>query len=113
MQPQRIQRKRTKGWRMPENTTYVGRPSKWGNKYTVSLNPEGRWIVTNINTDVVISSALTQRDAKQIACNMFKALIHETRPDLTELKGKNLACWCKPGDPCHADLLLEYANATN
>jgi len=26
------------------------------------------------------------------------------------LKGKNLACWCKPGEPCHADVLLEIAN---
>jgi len=27
------------------------------------------------------------------------------------LAGKNLACWCHPGDPCHADVLLELANA--
>ena len=27
------------------------------------------------------------------------------------LAGKNLACWCKPGTPCHADVLLEIANA--
>lgn len=25
------------------------------------------------------------------------------------IRGKNLACWCKPG-PCHADVLLEFAN---
>ncbi len=30
---------------------------------------------------------------------------------LAELRGKNLACWCKPGEPCHADVLLELANA--
>lgn len=29
--PKRIQRKRTKGWRMPEGAIYVGRPTKWGN----------------------------------------------------------------------------------
>lgn len=33
--PQRIQRKRIGGWRMPENTTYVGRGSKFGNPYRV------------------------------------------------------------------------------
>lgn len=33
--PRRIQRRRTKGWRMPENTVYVGRGSKWGNPYRV------------------------------------------------------------------------------
>ena len=25
--------------------------------------------------------------------------------------GKNVACWCKPRDPCHGDILLEIANA--
>lgn len=33
MNPVRVQRKRTKGWRMPENTVYVGRGSKWGNPF--------------------------------------------------------------------------------
>lgn len=27
-----------------------------------------------------------------------------------DLRGHNLACWCKPGTPCHADVLLEIAN---
>ena len=34
-------------------------------------------------------------------------LVAEAR---TELRGKNLACWCKLTDPCHADVLLEIAN---
>lgn len=29
---------------------------------------------------------------------------------LLELRGKNLACWCKLNQPCHADVLLEIAN---
>lgn len=29
---------------------------------------------------------------------------------LPELRGKNLACWCKPGAPCHAEVLLDLAN---
>lgn len=29
---------------------------------------------------------------------------------LERLRGMDLACWCKPGDPCHADVLLELAN---
>jgi hypothetical protein len=28
-----------------------------------------------------------------------------------ELAGRDLCCWCAPGDPCHADVLLEIANA--
>jgi hypothetical protein len=27
-----------------------------------------------------------------------------------ELRGKNLACWCEPGAPCHADVLMKVAN---
>ena len=35
----RIQKKRTKGWRMPENAKYIGRPTKWGNPFR--LTPDG------------------------------------------------------------------------
>lgn len=31
--PLRIQRKRSKGWKMPEGAVYVGRPTKWGNPF--------------------------------------------------------------------------------
>ncbi|MFI7446038.1 DUF4326 domain-containing protein [Nonomuraea sp. NPDC049714] len=24
-----------------------------------------------------------------------------------ELAGKDLACWCRPGDPCHGDVWLD------
>ena len=34
--PHRIQRKRTRGWKMPANTVYVGRPTIWGNPFRVS-----------------------------------------------------------------------------
>ena len=39
MSPQRIQRQRTKGWRMPEGAVYVGRPTKWGNPFEAYLCP--------------------------------------------------------------------------
>jgi hypothetical protein len=85
MKPQRIQRRRTKGWRMPENTIYVGRGSKWGNPHT-------------------FENSGSVHPALRFAC--------ETAPllDLTELRGKNLACWCPLDEPCHADVLLEFAN---
>jgi hypothetical protein len=31
--------------------------------------------------------------------------------DINELHGKSLACWCRLDGPCHADVLLERANA--
>ena len=33
MTPKRIQRQRTKGYRMPEGAVYVGRPTRWGNPF--------------------------------------------------------------------------------
>ena len=36
--PIRVQRKRTKGWKAPENTVYVGRPTRWGNQFKVGNN---------------------------------------------------------------------------
>ncbi len=46
MQPVRIQRKRSRGWKMPENTVYVGRPTKWGNGFSVT-GEKGHWFVLN------------------------------------------------------------------
>lgn len=31
--PERIQRQRTKGWRLPDGAIYVGRPTRWGNPF--------------------------------------------------------------------------------
>ncbi|MGK5737300.1 DUF4326 domain-containing protein [Micromonospora sp. URMC 103] len=95
--PKRIQRQRTKGWRMPENTVYVGRPSRWGNAYRLRNAPldhpnPHQWLV----------------DAHRSWlnwCGPIKAA--EIR---TYLRGKNLACWCPLDQPCHADVLLEIAN---
>src|SRR5690606_12066752 len=48
MKPIRVQRKRTKGWIMPENTVSVTRPGKWGNPFKVGcyLNGWGKAFVT-------------------------------------------------------------------
>ena len=35
MSPQRIQQRRTKGWRKPEGAVAVGRGTKWGNPFKV------------------------------------------------------------------------------
>ena len=101
--PERIQRKRVAGWRMPANTVYVGRPTKWGNPFPVTPPSqrnhglEDEWYVQ----DALASFCFWIQEEEQA----------ELRADIRqELKGKNLACWCKEGMPCHADLLLEIAN---
>jgi hypothetical protein len=90
--PERIQLKRTKGWRMPANTVKVDRTSKtWGNPFKVCEH-----------TTAAESVMLYQRYIDQ--SEILQALARH------ELAGKNLACWCKPGTPCHADVLIKVAN---
>lgn len=88
--PQRIQRKRTKGWKMPENTVYVGRGSKWGNPFRV--------------VDGWTAESAVREYRAAIDTNGSPSLIREA------LAGRNLACWCRLDQPCHADVLLELAN---
>lgn len=87
---------RTKGWRKPENTVYVGRPTRWGNPYRVE--ELGR------HEAMVRYRKLFETQAKGKPTE-FPA------PDLSELRGKDLACWCRLDEECHADILLELANA--
>lgn len=96
MSPVRIQRKRTKNWRMPENTIYVGRPSRYGNPYQAGNDGDG-----NPEYLVGLFREFTKRD--WIGDNFCK-IVKE------ELRGKNLACWCALDKSCHADVLLEIAN---
>ena len=96
-QPNRIQRQRTLGWRMPLGAVYVGRPTRWGNPYRVGYD-----------------FIETADEAVEIFRNMLKYGNPEDYPSEAEirlwLRGKNLVCWCAPDQPCHADVLLELAN---
>lgn len=139
MMPQRIQRKRTKGWRMPPNTVSVTRPGKWGNPFDfrpsnccwlalsygcrgdragrqeasvkafrewIEPPPKGKKLVRmergirfgNDKEDIQIGPCFVVGPPPTI-----KAI-------RAELGGKNLACFCRLDQPCHADVLLELAN---
>lgn len=99
--PERIQRKRTKGWRMPPNTVYVGRPTKWGNPFKA-----GRLYV---DASTLVWETLTPERAVELYKDLMDGpdIIADIRFSLV---GKNLACWCPIGTPCHTDVLLEWAN---
>lgn len=103
MKPQRIQRKRTKGWRMPPNTVYVGRPTKWGNPFKDVDDP-----VDEYRT----SLKYAEIEHKHFNCMRGLAPHWALRiiENISQLKGKNLACWCTLDQPCHVDVLLELAN---
>ena len=111
--PKRVQRKRSKGWKMPPNTVYVGRPTKWGNPYKVG-EPFNMSIAGGGHDGKTHTYLFDQDNAVLFyKINLSFKIMDAAKK---ELKGKNLACWCplvdKNGDkvPCHADVLLELAN---
>ena len=106
--PKRIQRRRVKGWRMPENCVSVTRPGKWGNPYPPGSLQKFRDVESGQEfegriVDVKGSLSFFRQYAVRRAVNS---------PEwFAPLRGKDLACWCAEGQPCHADILIELANA--
>ena len=124
--PQRIQRKRTKGWRMPEGAVYVGRPTKYGNPFEAYKCPCcGHWDVRDDNgVTYLINHEYTRRperradprtwttkaEAAAHAVWLYVAdltlwaggrLAHDPdlRAAIESLRGRDLACWCPLVDP--------------
>lgn len=96
--PKRIQRKRSKGWRMPAGAVYVGRPTKYGNPFRVGL-------------DVPTRFDATKQFRSWIGRNLPTWNMPTVEQIKAELRGKDLACFCPLDAPCHADVLLEIANS--
>jgi Domain of unknown function (DUF4326) len=65
----------------------VARPSKWSNPFKVAEH--GR-----------------ERAMALYRAHLTNALATGAL-DISELRGRNLACWCKLDEACHADILLE------
>lgn len=127
----RIQRKRTKGWRMPEGAVYVGRPSLWGNPWTPrdahnqsgcdpNMTPRDKatFAVALYRDELQHLGLLTDyaymvSDATHDA--VTKAIRETGAKSMAEyaviLRGHDLVCWCDLSDPCHADVLLKLANS--
>lgn len=107
MSPQRIQLRRTKGWRKPPSIT-VARPTKWGNPLPIS-----DYLVGYGGADL-------DSERRRMAVSDFRGILDGRWPYLAayptidevraELRGHDLACWCPLDQPCHADVLLELAN---
>lgn len=85
--PARIRRRRLRGWRMPAGAVYVGRPTKWGNVFLPAEDPDLSRYRAYLKTEIATG-----------------------RLNLEELRGRDLACWCRLDRPCHADVLLELSN---
>lgn len=128
--PERIQRKRTKGWRMPDNAVYVGRPTIYGNPFEAMQLSCGCWEVQDDNDVAYMHHypihedghpPITRTEAVENAVRLYAQEITywlggridwdpEFSAAVKKLAGKDLACWCPLDSPCHADVLLELAN---
>ncbi len=119
--PKRIQLRRTKGWRKPEWSVVVARPSKWGNPFVVG-NPShvdgmpmtAAEAVSWYRRGLEGAAKACTGDAGSIftpEMTMVYSAWEDRAPhlhavdldiSLNELKGKDLCCWCKLC-PAHAD----------
>jgi len=108
MKPKRIQRRRVKGWRMPANTVSVCRPGRWGNPFIVGKHGSAEYCVFLFRA-MLAGYLCIHGDWKCIRAQQ-RFMKRNTAADLVQLRGKNLACYCRIGQPCHADVLLELAN---
>lgn len=75
----------------PEDAVYVGRPSKFGNPFAIGRDGSRDEVVAKYRAWLMASPDLLKAAQR-------------------ELSGKDLVCWCAPA-ACHADVLLEVANA--
>ncbi len=79
-------------WKDDPKCVYIGRPSKWGNPFSVDKYGRDKCIELH-------RKALVEEDGE----------LHHLMNDLGELKGKTLVCFCAPL-PCHGDTLAELAD---
>lgn len=103
---------------MPPNTVYVGMPTAYGNLFRAGM-PVNATLADGYGPD---TEAWFGRKAGEIvkdaaeAVSLYRLWIDDCAARgvplcLPALRGKNLACWCALGAPCHADVLLELANS--
>lgn len=104
MMPKRIQLRRTRGWRLPAGAIVVTRSTPWGNPFSVAAGDQD--VVEMYRQWIGLSPWL--RDQITTGSRTFDRWW--VRMHLTELVGRDLACFCDPLAACHADVLLDLAN---
>ncbi len=114
--PARITLSRAKGWRLQDvapGAVKVDRTTIWGNPFTIQDAREAGYK----GDDAALADMCVRSFEQWLQRPHFwtgpeserrRAAILSALPTL---RGKPLACWCKPGRPCHADILLRLANA--
>jgi len=118
MKPRRMQLSRKKGFDLQAESKKlnglpakrVTRPGKWGNPFTIDD------IARQYHLDVEAAQAKAVDLCGQwLRGKLDKKMSPGDPPSRAEMReelaGHNLACWCKPGTPCHTEVLIELANS--
>ena len=106
MQPIRLQRRRSKGWRKPANAVIVDRTSRWGNPFETADEFESVLILLMKGSLYFDELCLLEFVfSKEGIFRMQHIAEH-----IHELTGRDLVCWCGPDKKCHADVLIKLAN---
>lgn len=88
---------------MPDGAVYVGRPTKWGNPYRLGeMYPPG--------DPIELQWHARREDVVDQFTDYAYGFYIDKPPSFEPLRGKDLVCWCRLDQPCHADVLLEIAN---
>jgi len=100
----RVQRKRSPGWRMPPNTKYVGRPTKFGNPFNAKElgNKEAVKRYEECLSNPHMVYVYFDEIEASIQCERFQYM----KDNLFTLAGLNLACFCPLDVPCHVDVIV-------
>jgi hypothetical protein len=106
--PVRVRLSRAKGWRMPPNTVKCDRSTSRGNPFAhrdpaIAVRMFRCWLVGTLRTATIF-------DCRLAISGPLGHYRRDLRAELPHLRGKNLACWCRLDQPCHADILLEISN---
>lgn len=114
---------------MPEGSVYVGRPTRWGNPFTVTRERDSVegvyvWFVDDSRASGLAVESYgqglhhaPQHEAHYAATRHFRDWMAAPEQSVLRssaqkvLAGRDLACWCPLDLPCHADVLLELVNA--
>lgn len=119
--PQRIQRKRTKGWRAPEGAINCTRPGKFGNPFKVGMwfrKLRDDWSVWTLCDSPEKGSEYGGTPERVRDLEHSLELFDDYAPRrlqwqpewLDTLRGHDLMCWCALTSKCHVDIVLRLAN---
>lgn len=124
LSPKRIQMSRQRPWRADNpDAVIVARPSMWGNPWRITreacdiyldgglcwvVQREGRRSVQHEQTEAEARDAAVDQFRVYLTAGLLPITVEDVR---RELAGRDLACWCSLDRLCHADVLLELANA--